>query len=362
MRLNLKLMLNENFKSFFKKDLFATYTNFTYFSFFFYNIYKYTIINFILVFRFSQFSKSYFTVHAGFFLYFVDLKKKKNIFSSDYANNDSIQNLLNIFSTISTTKKDILTAVALKKKANLFKKYDFYKRSVFFDSYTQMKDAYLLNNKKNKFFSMFREDTNNFSSLNTVLNLEKNGEDCLSKFSQTNYQFFKKFYFNKNLLPVSFFLRNKRLLYRMHKRFNTRFYANRLIFKHVFLPEKSKQFTITRFIENFKTHPTQNFYRQIQLFLFSTLLSSQFFFYKTDCFFFLKHYGVFVNGKICTNPYKILVQGDVIQLPVAPTCYFFFKKFDSISAIFFKKYNSKFQKMFASKKRKFRTRSRHLPK
>ena len=67
--------------------------------------------------------------------------------------------MINIFSTISTSKKDILIAVALKKKANLFRKYDSYKRSVFFDSYSSIKDAYLLNHKKNKFFYSYRSGT-----------------------------------------------------------------------------------------------------------------------------------------------------------------------------------------------------------
>jgi hypothetical protein len=319
-------------------------------------------MNLVLIFRFSQLSKSYFVVHTGFFLSFVNLKKKKTIFSSDYINNNNIQNMINIFSTISSTKKDILISVALKKKANLFRKYDSYKRSIFFDSYSSIKDAYLLNHKKHKFFYSYRSGTSQFNTLDTVFNFQKNTKNDYNKFSQSNYNFFKKFSSKKKTVSTSLFFNKKRLIYRMHRKFSTRYYANRLIFKHVFLPEKSRQFSITRFVENFKTHPTHNFYRQIQLFLFNTLLSSQFFFFKTDCFFFLKQYGVFVNGKICTNPYKVLVQGDVVQLAVLPTYFFFFKKFDSISSIFFKKYNAKFQKMFASKKKRFRTKSRHLPK
>ena len=354
-------MLNINFSSSFKKDSFSIYTNISYFSFFL-NIYKYTILNLVMIFRFSQISKSYFVVYSGFFLPFVNLKKKKTIFSSDYVNNNDIQNYINIFSAFNTTKKNILIAVALKKKANLFKKYDSYKRSVFFNSYSSIKDEYLLNNKKQKYFYSFKSSTVHVNSSGTILNSEKSFKCKSNEFLQSNYQFFRKFFFKNKLISAPCFLHKKRLLYRMHRRFNTRYYANRLIAKHVFLPEKSKQFSITRFIENFKTHSTQNFYNQIQLFLFSTLLSCQFFFFKTDCFFFLKQYGVFVNGKICTNPYKILVQGDVIQLPVISTYFFFFKKFDGVSSIFFKKYNAKFQKMFASKKKRFRTKSRHLPK
>lgn len=354
-------MLNKNFNSFFKKDPFIFYTSILNFSFFFYNLYKYNILNLLLIFRFSQFSKTYFLTYAEFFVADVDLKKNRIIFSSDYVVNNNIQNFFNIFSSFSNTKKNILKSVALKKKSNLFKKYDSYKRTVFFSSYTDIKDSYIVNTKKSRFFYIFKNNSLD-EPLDTVFSRGKNCNNILDKFSQANYFFFKKFFLNRQALPSSFFLQKKRLLYRMHKRFNLRYYANRLIFKHVFLPEKSRQFTITRFIENFKTHASHNFYKQVQLFLFSTLLSSQFFFFKSDCFFFLKHYGVFVNGKLCTNPYKILVQGDVVQLPIIDTYYFFFKKFDNISHIFFKKYSAKLQRMFSSKKKRFRTKSRHLPK
>ena len=262
MRLILKSMLNINFSSSFKKDSFSIYTNISYFSFFL-NIYKYTILNLVMIFRFSQISKSYFVVYSGFFLPFVNLKKKKTIFSSDYVNNNDIQNYINIF----------------KKKANLFKKYDSYKRSVFFNSYSSIKDAYLLNNKKQKYFYSFKSSTVHVNSLGTILNSEKSFKCKSNEFLQSNYQFFRKFFFKNKLISAPCFLHKKRLLYRMHRRFNTRYYANRLIAKHVFLPEKSKQFSITRFIENFKTHSTQNFYNQIQLFLFSTLLYLPIFFF-----------------------------------------------------------------------------------
>lgn len=99
--------------------------------------------------------------------------------------------------------------------------------------------------------------------------------------------FLKSFLLKKKTINASLFFNKKRLIYRMHRKFSTRYYANRLIFKHVFLPEKSRQFSITRFVENFKTHPAHNFYRQVQLFLFNTLLSSQFFFFlKQTVFFF----------------------------------------------------------------------------
>lgn len=353
-------MLNKNLDSFFGKDFFIKHSIMFNFSFFFFNIYKYTAIYLLLSVRFSQFSNFFFTVYTGLFLPFIDFKTKVTIFSSEYVDNNNIQNITNIFSSISTSKKNILIAVAQKKRTNLFKKYNSYKRSLFYDAYATVKSSFLLNNRKTRFFYNFKFENELFNPLDTAFNFSKNTPENANKFSQTNYSFFKKFFFNKKIINKPF-LHKKHYLYRMHKKFSVRYYANRLIFKHVFLPEKSKQFTITRFVENFKTHKIQNFYKQIQLFLFSTLLSSQFFFFKTDCFYFIKHYGVFINGKICTNPYKVLVPGDVLQLPVISSYFFFLKKFDNISFFFFKKYTAKFHRMFASRKKRFRTKSRHLP-
>lgn len=132
--------------------------------------------------------------------------------------------------------------------------------------------------------------------------------------------------------------------------------------RDIYLPRNAKQFTITKFAEQFKAHPKLNIYKQIQTTLFMTLISSQFFFFKEDCFLFLKNSGVFVNGKICTNPYKLLIPGDIIQLPVLNTFYNYFFKLNRLNFYFFKKYNLKLHKLFLSKKRRFRTRSYLTPK
>jgi hypothetical protein len=77
---------------------------------------------------------------------------------------------------------------------------------------------------------------------------------------------------------------------------------------------------------------------------------------------FLKKHGVFINGKICTNPYKVLLVGDVVQLPILQNFFFYNYNYQASVSSFFKKYQSKFAKLFASRKQQYRTRSNYMPK
>ena len=329
--------------------------------FFFFNVYRYKIYTLLTLVRFSQISKIYITVFAQLFFFLLKKQKRKTVYASDYIANNNVQHILNIFAASSVSKKDILIAVSLKKKSNIFKKYDSYKRSLFYESYSDLKETYFTTHRRRKYFKKFKTNFDFGDVLDRKIVAEHRNPNLIDNFLNTNYNFFKKITRNKSNLSFCF-LRKKRYLYRMNRRFNKRFYANRLVFKNVFLPLKAKQFSITRFVENFKTHPTHNFYTQVQLFLFTILLSSQFFFFKSDCFFFLKKFGVFLNGKLCSNPYKVLMVGDVVQIPVTCSFFFFLKKFNNISIFFFRKYSSKFHKIYASKKKKYRTRSYYMPK
>jgi hypothetical protein len=277
-----------------------------------------------------------------------------------------------LFSTNTNSKKYIIFATALVKKTNLFKKYDNYKRTLFYRMHKIIKNRQfkLIRYKKNKFFV----NKNNFFDIDFLDKQHNSFKNFYSKstnvkftkkaaFYNNNLSFFKKIKTIKKYSKISFrkFFKKKRLFYRMNRRFNKRFYANRLIFKHVYLKEKNRQFSITNFIENFKVSKRYNFYKQTQMFLFIVLLSSQFFLFKADCIYFLKKYGVFVNGKLCTNPYLIITAGDVIQIPIISTYYVFFKKYKNIYSVYLKKYVSKFARITSSKKKKFRTRSRFIP-
>jgi hypothetical protein len=146
----------------------------------------------------------------------------------------------------------------------------------------------------------------------------------------------------------------------MNKRFNTRFYATRLMLKHVFLKPKARQLTITKFVQKFRTQK-KNFFKTTQAFIFMILLSSQMFLFKKDCLFFIKKYGVFINGAITFNMYSTVVAGDVVQLPIVSTYYTFFKFYSFFYTNFYRKYRLKFNKIARSKRKKYRIRSKKMP-
>jgi hypothetical protein len=288
---------------------------------------------------------------------------------SDFAAGDAIDIYYNVFASNTTSKKNILQAVALKKKSNIFVKHDSYRKNMFYDMYEYVKERrfrHQVNRRRSKKFSITNETAKNLDRAHQYLNNMHVDQFKDIGFQQghvynSSYAFFKHNVAKLDNSEYSTYFKKTRRLYRINRRFNTRFYANRLMLKQVFLKKKDRQFTITRFVENFKPHKTLNLYKQTQLFLFMLLLSGHMFFLKADCLLFLKKHGVFVNGKLCTNPYKILKIGDVIQLPVVPTYYIFLKKYKTFYTYFYKKYQAKYHRMYAAKKQRYRTRSRYTP-
>ena len=89
----------------------------------------------------------------------------------------------------------------------------------------------------------------------------------------------------------------------------------------------------------------------MRMMLFVVLLSGRFFFFKQDSHYFIKVYGVFINGGICKNPLKILNIGDVVQIPIVNTYYYFIRSGDAQWSYFYKKYLKLFQKLISDRKR-----------
>jgi len=181
----------------------------------------------------------------------------------------------------------------------------------------------------------------------------------LESAAQINFKSYKNIFKLYQDSEITAQLGKKRMLYRMNRGFNKRFYASRLVVRSAFFKKNTKQFVLTNFLEKYKAGKT-NIHKSMQMFLYVTLLHCQFFFTRLDCIHFLKKYGAFVNGKLCTNPYKIVKKGDIIQIPVFNNFFLYNKKYSKILFFFLKRYRSKFNKIFASKK-KTRTRSRHMP-
>lgn len=312
------------------------------------NFYNFKLMNIILIFRFSKYVNVYISIFFNFFKNNLNnISAFRRIQILKFKNN--FQHIYNFFFLENFNKNDILKSAANIKRSNLFKKYNNFKRSIFYMKYADVKKIHyykanyvsksiFLKKKKNTFFNSFKQ-----------------------KLEVHNFYFYKNLY-KKEHVFFNFNKKNK-LLYKMHKKFFSRYYVNRHIFRHIFMKSAcTHQFKITKFVEKFKTNSRINFFKQTQLFLFIVLISSQFFFFKKDCFFFLKNFGIFLNGKICTNAYKVLKIGDIIQIPVTKNFYIFFKNYKNYTFFFLKKYKLKFNKIFASRKKKYRTKSYLMPK
>jgi hypothetical protein len=75
-------------------------------------------------------------------LFFYQKQKNFLICQADFNNIDLY---FSLFASNVSSKKNVLYALALKKKANLFKKYDSYKRSLFYNMYDYIKEKHFDN-------------------------------------------------------------------------------------------------------------------------------------------------------------------------------------------------------------------------
>lgn len=329
-------------------------------------IYKYKIYNILLLIRFSKYSNFFVPVFFPFFFTKLSIKNKAYHICNKMPQTWNLTSFYNLFFLNSSTKKDVLRAISVKRKNSLFKKYNTYRKSLFWKLRFFVKQKKQQQNKYSNIRNFLKYDVIN--KKNNFLNLKYNILRKIKKKSRptailnTNYKYFKKIFKITRSYKYRNFFKKKLHIYRMNKRFNKRYYANRLIFREVFLKPKNRQFAITKFIEKFKKCGNYNIYKQTQKHLFLILISSQFFFFKSDCFFFLKKYGVFINGKCCTNPYIVLKIGDVVQLPIINTFYNYYKIFRSSMFFFYKKFNSKFFRYIRSKKKRYRTKSIYMPR
>lgn len=151
-RLNLILMLITNIMFPLKKNLFLSelcklllklesYSDTPFYICF---VLKYKIYNIIQIFRFSKYSNVCAVIYCNFFVPLFFYQKQKNflICQADFNNIDLY---FSLFASNVSSKKNVLYALALKKKANLFKKYDSYKRSLFYNMYDYIKEKHFDN-------------------------------------------------------------------------------------------------------------------------------------------------------------------------------------------------------------------------
>lgn len=324
----------------------------------FYNIncIKFNIINFLYIFRFSSLFNKFIYINAQLFFFGFNKYKKNykpkrnNIFLLAKPRSAALlSKFRRIYkNSISEKKKKILNLVLIRKRSLFKRKYNF-KRMLFRNNYKRIKKTINLR-KKFYFFRNYKK-----KKLYLRRKLRK-----LSFFKKTKSLSF----FSKNIIQFKKKKRNRRkrrVFINVFRRFIKNLKINRELIKEIFFTKFTKQHKLTNFFKKFTRTRNTNVVLILQSFLYVVLLNCQLFKFKLDVFFFLKKFGVYVNGVPCFNPYKLLVTNDVVQLPVVDTFFYFYKKQESMSIFFYIKYRKKYNKIYAAKNIRWYYRSKKIP-
>ena len=324
------------------------------------NLHIITIIN---LFKFVRYNTKFFFLNINFF--FKKGNKNKNkimlcIFGhlGFFFKNFKYKFILKY--SKHTLKKKILFNLILKKKQSLFSQFNTLKRSLFYSTYKLIKEQRLLFNKKNKW--KFRQNRELFtkSAKFTFLKFRNFRTISFKKKNKINIYKYNKYFKKRKKTPLrlkkalkvlmyknkfSRYTKSRRLFLRINKKYNKQLFVNRQIIKEIFFNKFTKQHIITKFLQKLSNQKNYNSAVKSQMFLYFILLNCQMFLFKSDVFFFIKTFGVYINGVKCKNEFRVLNPNDVIQVPVINTFFFFFKKTRFLTEYFFKRYQKKFYKL-----------------
>jgi hypothetical protein len=132
--------------------------------------------------------------------------------------------------------------------------------------------------------------------------------------------------------------------YRVNQEFNTKLYASRSFFKNIFFNKHTRQHTLTKFLQKISKRKNFEVLQNLQMTVLITLLNSQLFLFKQDIIIYLKKQHIYINGIPSRQLYKVLKPGDIVQLPIINTFFFFFKYTRFLFDFFFKKFKMKTDK------------------
>lgn len=321
-----------------------------FFNFFFFLEFKLLIIDLFLIFKYSKYLNNFFvftlvTKHTSAIL-------NLNVFSTNrFFKNKSTLGYEKIFYFCNLKKKKKLLHLIFKKKAGLFKRRWSLKNSLFYKNYFDIRNFFY---KKNN-FTINRIDSNNFVEFSNKKTRFKNTNNCVTyeKFKRVSNVSSNNISTFLPTLNFKFIKKKKRRtnVIRVNRKFKKVLFFNRIVFSNFFFYNKVPQHKITKYISKFDNTKKNNINLKMRMMLFVILLSGRFFFFKQDSFYFIKVFGVFVNGNVCKNPLKILNTGDIIQMPVASTYYYFIRSGDAQWNYFYKKYLKLFQKLINDRKK-----------
>ena len=274
---------------------------------------------------------------------------KKNVVNDSFVFFNFFRNIIFL------KKKKKALYLILRKKSGILKRNNILKKFVFNRSYAFFKKIIdVENNTVNGNFyetNALSEDNINISKKSNVFD-----KNILSKKSL-------KYYFN--IVDTAFFYKkhnnNKNNLIKINKKFNIRLYNNRQVIKELFFTLFCRQHQLTKFLVKLSKYKNFDILKKLQSTLLISLVSSQLFLFKQDVIFFLKFYGVYVNGVSCYQPHRILKPGDIIQLPIIDTFFFFFKHTRFLHIYFLTKYKKKFSKLSLTYGKNFLQRSYYMP-
>lgn len=289
---------------------------------------KFLIVDLLLIFRYSKYFNT-------FFVFALIIKPagavlNLTVFSSNrFHKSKSTLGYEKIFYFCNLKKKNKLLHLIFKKKSGLFKRRWSFKNSLFYKNYFDVRNYFF---KKNS-FNINRIDSNNFIDFSNKNARFKNSNNCVS------YEKFKRSY-SVNCSNISTFLptldfkfikkkKRRTNVIRVNRKFKKVLFFNRIVFSNFFFFNKVPQHKITKYVSKFNNFKKNNINLKMRMMLFVVLLSGRFFFFKQDSHYFIKVYGVFINGGICKNPLKILNIGDVVQIPIVNTYYYFIRSGDA---------------------------------
>ena len=325
---------------------------------------KFSIMDIILIFKFSKYLNSFIFFKISDCINIFNLNKPLDSFiNQSYYNHRHFGKKLNrgywsILYHCNSKKKNKIIQLILKKKAGLFKRRGFLKKSLFFKNYNAInkhnrliKHKNIFRNYKNKL--KLKELSNNVIQIKRsprVFVKKLKRESVLNKNNISNYMRTFNFKYIKNRRKYK-----RTNVIRINRRFKKVLYNNRSIFNNFFFNKKVPQYKITKYVDKFKNQKKKNNIYTTRFSLFIVLLSSRFFFFKQDSFYFIKVYGVFINGRISKNPLKILKVGDVLQIPIVSTYYFFVRNSNEYWIYFYKKYLKIIDKL------RYRPKEKNIP-
>lgn len=297
----------------------------------------------LYLFRFSKLFTKHIYLNAPLF-FLNNYNKKKNYklaYNTTYFLNKSrtfalLSKFRKLFkSSVLIKKKLILNLILFRKRSLLKRKYNF-KKLLFKKNYQRIKKTTFLR-KKFHFFRDFKKKKFFLKKTSLIsLSSKKIFFDRKKEKKITNNNFKKVF------------KKKQRIFINVFRKFIKNLKINRELIKELFFKKFTRQHKITNFFKKFNQSRNINVLTILQSFLYIVLLNCQFFKFKVDVFFYLKKFGVFVNGVLCFNPYKVLAPNDVIQLPILNQYYFFFKHQQYMTNLFFLKYKKKYNKLYAS--------------